>query len=640
LRDDLVANYKDELAFLRKAGADFAARYKQIAPRLSLQGQQGTEDPHVERLIESFAFLAARIHLKLDDELSQITESLLNVLYPHYLAPIPSMSIAQFTLDSVQGKLTGGYPIRRETQLQTQTFEDKIYYFRTCYPVTLWPVEVTYAALKNLHPPVRGRIRNAVLKLTVRCLNNTRFASLETTRPGESAQRFDRLRFYLDGEASVVYPLYEMLFNNVPKLVELRPGGGQSATGRIVTAKIELPPSSIKPVGFETDEELLPYGPRSFRGYRLLTEYFALPEKFLFFDITGLDRIAHTEGFNDQLDILIHLENIQPLSRVDTSIFKLGCTPVVNLFEKDAVSFTHTSRQSEYPVIPDVYRRNEIDIYSITAVSTFDSTKGDERKYQEFYSYKHGGAADGDRTFWYATRSPSHKHYGAGQASPGNDEKYEDKSTDMFLTLVDLDFNPHKGRDSETVNIKLLCTNRDLPADLPYGGQAGDFQAVDMSSLSSVHCLKKPTHSFHPPLGSAAQWRLISHLSLNHLSLVGDNTDDSGKALREILLVYYFLNSGATSQQITGIKSVSSRRVARQLGSGIGSGFVRGIETTIVFDEQSYIGSGLYLFASVLERFLALYASVNSFNELVAKVEHREGELKRWPPRAGTQIIL
>jgi len=204
---------------------------------------------------------------------------------------------------------------------------------------------------------------------------------------------------------------------------------------------------------------------------------------------------------------------------------------------------------------------------------------------------------------------------------------------------VDLQFNPHVP-PSNVLTLHTTCTNRDLPAKLPFGGAEGDLEAEAAMPLSRIRCLTKPTPTLRPPLLRGTQWRLISQLSLNHLSILAGDADESPKALQEILLLYDFMDSAATRRQIKGMKRIKSRPAVRQVGTRIGAGFVRGIETTIEFDEEQYVGSGLYLFASLLERFLGLYASVNSFNQLVAITSQREGILKQWPPRAGQQVLL
>lgn len=624
MRDELLGYYERELVFMRQMGAEFARKYPKIAARLLIE-ENTCDDPHAERMIEAFAFLAGRVHLKIDDEFPEITESFLNVLYPHYLAPIPSMSVVQFSPE--QASLTTGYALPRETSLYSRPIDGTPCRFRTCYGLTLWPMGVEAASLESLDPvDTRGRWGEAVIKLSLECYNETK---LSTLRTGEG-EPITSLRFYLDGEAQIVYPLYEMIFNHATR-VELRPKPTKKTSGTALLksltpqSPIILPPSALKPVGFDEDEGMLPYTARSFTGYRLLSEYFAFPNKFLFFDVTGLDKAAQAK-FGDRFEIHIYLRDITPpRGTVDKETFELNCTPIINLYTELTEPISLNAQQHEYHVIPDVRRQLATEVYAIETVSATDPRTKQTRDFQPFYSFRHAYDREQDRTFWYTTRRQS--------------QKPEDPGTEIHISLVDLGFNPHVPA-VETLNVHALCTNRDLPGKLPFGGREGDLEVEGVAPFSRVRCLTKPTETLRPPLRRAAQWRLISHLTLNHLSLVESQSDSSPEALQEILYLYDLADSSSTRKQITGINSVMSRRVTRQTGSRIGAGFVRGLETTIEFDEEQYVGSGLFLFASVLERFLGIYASINSFNQLVTKTKQREGYLKRWPPRVGEQILL
>jgi type VI secretion system protein ImpG len=624
MRDELLGYYERELVFLRQMGTEFARKYPKIASRLLLESDR-CEDPHVERLIEAFAFLAGRVHLKVDDDFPEITESFLNILYPHYLTPVPSMSIVQFT--PKEGILTTGHPIPKGTGLYSRPIQGSPCRFRTGYDTTLWPLGVESASLESLDPvDTRGRWHEGVIKLTLTCMNDT---SLKTLKTGDTQQPISSLRFYLAGEPQVVYPLYEMLFNHATR-VEIRPGAPTASrrTRKLALSKlapIVLPPSVISQVGFGLDEGLLQYTARSFPGYRLLSEYFALPEKFLFFDLGGLDQAARA-GFETRFEIHIYLKDVSPLrGLVDANTFRLGCTPVINLFHDLSEPIRLNGKQHEYHVVPDVRRQMAMEIYSIDSVVADDPQQGKSREFKPFYSFHHFDNTGEDTAFWYTTRRPS--------------QRPDDPGTELFITLVDLGFNPHVPA-SNVLSVHTTCTNRDLPSKLPFGGVEGDLESEGALPLSRVRCLTKPTSTMRPPLGKGMHWRLISHLSLNHLSLVKTGANGEPDALQEILFLYDLLDSSATRKQIRGLKRLTSRPAVRQTGTRIGAGFVRGIETTIEFDEEQYVGSGLFLFASVLERFLGLYASVNSFNQFVAKTSQREGILKRWPPRAGEQILL
>jgi type VI secretion system protein ImpG len=517
MRDELLGYYERELAFVRQMGAEFAHKYPKIAARLSLEGDR-CEDPHVERLIEAFAILAGRIRLKVDDEFPEITESFLNVLYPHYLAPIPSMAIVQFA--PKEGALTGGFSIPKGTGLYSKPIQGTPCRFRTGYDTTIWPIDLLSASLESMDPvDTRGRWNEAVIKLSFACSNET---SLSTLRKGESREPIDSLRFFLNGEPQIVYPLYEMLFNHATR-VEISPGPWVSTpqTKKLELpklSKITLPPSVIESVGFESDHSLLHYEPRSFPGYRLLSEYFALPEKFLFFDLKGLDQAARA-GFLSTFDIRIYLRDVAPLRGLaDRTTFQLGCTPVINLFTDLAEPIRLTGQQHEYQVITDVRKPLAMEIHSIERVIADDPKQGKSSEFKPFYSLHHSGDKDAeDATFWFASRRAS--------------EKPNDEGTEVFLTLVDLNFNPHVP-PTDVLTLHLTCTNRDLPAKLPFGGPEGDLEAEGAMPISRAHCLTKPTPTLRAPLRRGTQWRLISQLSLNHLSLVSAGTDQSPEALQ------------------------------------------------------------------------------------------------------------
>ena len=601
MRDELLTYYERELSFLQQMGAEFAAKYPKIASRLLLQGEK-CEDPHVERLIQAAAFLAARVHHKIDDEFPEITEALLNVLYPHFLNPIPSMAIVQFLPDAAQAK---GYRIERGATLYSSPVGGQPCRFRTCYPVVLWPLEVAAADIEA--PVTLGPVKAAAaIRLKLRLLGGAKPKEL----------KIDRLRFYLDGEGQLVYTLYELLFQNVREVHLRVPGAGGASA-------IVLRPGHIQPVGFAAEDGMLPYPNRSFLPYRLLQEYFAFPQKYLFFDLQGLEAVTDA-AFKDEIDLLFLLDRAPRLEQpVKAETFRLGCAPVINLFEQIAEPIRVTQTRTEYQVVPDVRRQTVTEVYSIDAVTSSSKGSTEVTEFQPFYSVRHRDvlARNVSSAYWYATRRPSQR-----KLDPG---------TEVYISLVDMGFKPTVP-PVETLTIRTTSTNRDLPAKLPFGGGTqGDLQLEGGGPIARIRCLTKPTETLRPPLRSGAQWRLISHLSLNYLSIA-----DGPDPLREILKLYDYEGSAAVAQQIEGILDVSSRRTVARPTSMLRPGFCRGVEVTIRFDEERYIGSGLYLFACVLEKFLGLYATLNSFVQLIATTKQREEPLKRWPPRAGEQILL
>jgi type VI secretion system protein ImpG len=625
--DQLLPYYERELTYFRTLSKEFAQRYPKIAARLLLDADT-SEDPHVERLIEAFAFLTARIHRKLDDEYPEITEALLNLVYPHYLRPIPSLSIAKFELDRLAPQVAKPQEIPKHSVLISKPVQGVPCKFRTAYPVELWPIEVAEAALETQvaerimarHPSVR-----AVLRLKLRTIG---------AQASFDALSVDRLRFFLDGEIALMHQLYEILFHNVIEVL-LVGDTPDEAQGK-------LSPDAVRPVGFALDEGLLGYDARSFLGYRLLTEYFVFPEKFLFFDLIGLERRKtqarprlHNErrkgharrGRELIVEFLLRdFEETELNSRLMRTLavqnFQLGCTPIVNLFKQPGEPIRMTHTRSEYPVIPDSRRLLALEVYAIDSVRKVEQAPDGQQivDVHPFYSLKHGQTQDQDRAYWYASRRPATRSNDAG--------------TDVSLAVVDLNFRPTNAT-AETLSIELTCTNRDLPALLPFRGVDGDLTLETGSAVKRIRCLRKPTPTLRPAQGRGAQWRLISHLTLNHLSLVEGGRD----ALTEILALYNFSDSSVTRRQIAGISNVSAKSAIARIPGSLFPSFARGIEVTLELDEENFVGSGRYLFCAVLERFLALYVAPNSFSQLrvVSKQEHKE--ICRWPPRSGEALL-
>ena len=592
--DALLRYYEDELTFIRKMGTEFAKKYPKIAGRLLLEPDK-CEDPHTERLIEAFAFLAARIHRKIEDDFPEITESLLGIVYPHYLVPIPSMSVVRFE-PLKRAVPPGGYAIGRNTSLYSKQVKGSPCHFVTSYPVTLWPLEVASARLQEPKRAVKGSQQALVLQLKTE--NNLSFSQLGC----------DRLRFFLNGPAQHVFPLYELLFNRVCHLA-----GESNARGR--REEIPFSPQDIVPVGFEPEEGILPLPPRSFPGYLLLFEYFCFPEKFLFFDLKGLDRLKGKE-LGDTLELWFYLDRPAKAGLVvNPETFCLQAAPAVNLFKRVAEPIWVDQTRTEYQVIPDVGRLDSTEVYSVDSV-----TAPGPVEFHPFYSVRRHLEAEedrGQRAFWRATRRPSGRK--------------GDNGTEVFLSFTDWDLKP-ADPGVETLMVNVTCTNRDLPARLPFGDPSGDLETELSGPVARVHCLVKPTAARRPNLGAALQWRLVSHLSLNYLSLV----EGGEEALKEILKLYDFDNSPVTRQQVEGIVSVQSEYSTKRIGGA----FCRGVQVKIQFDEEKYVGAGLYLFASVLERFLGQYVSVNSFSQLTARSLQKAEVLKTWPPRNGNRILL
>ncbi|HEU4566263.1 MAG TPA: type VI secretion system baseplate subunit TssF, partial [Gemmatimonadaceae bacterium] len=453
MRDELLYYYERELTFLRRMGAEFAQAYPKVAGRLQLEPSK-CEDPHVERLLEAFAFLAARVHLKIDDDFPEISDALLGIVYPHYVRPIPSMTLVEFALDPEQGKLTTGYRIPRDALLYSRPVAGTPCKFRTCYDTTLWPVTVAAAQWTTpdrLRPPIKAADAVGAVRLELRCLPDVQFSKLE----------LDTLRLHLSGDPTVVHTLYELLCNNCVRIFARDPAGGARARS------IQLPASAIRPGGFGDEEGMLPFPRRSFAGYRLLQEYFTFPEKFLFLDLSGFSELR-AAGFGDAVEFVFLISPFERGDRramleagVGASTIRLGCTPAVNLFPQTSEPVLLTQRRHEYLLVPDARRRHSTSVFSVDEVVGITPGSPEPLRFEPFYSYRHGAERGAPRMFWHATRRA------AGWRQDGG--------TDVYLSFVDLSARP-VFPDADAVTARLTCFNGDLPSRLPFGNDGGDFE--------------------------------------------------------------------------------------------------------------------------------------------------------------------
>jgi type VI secretion system protein ImpG len=611
--------YDRELRYIRKLAREFAQQYPREAGRLGLEADRST-DPHVERMIEAFALLAARVHLKLDDEFPELTDALLGVLYPHYLAPVPSMAIVQFDVGPGQADSPTGVAVPRHSPLATQPIDGLACRYRTGYDVTLWPLTVGDAKLMS--PPFP---RTAVAPPGAKALLRIRIDALGAQPIAEL--KLKTLRLYLSGDATLTAILYELIFNNVSHVVirdaAASPGG----------PSVMLEPARVlKPVGLEQDDALLPYPSTAFPGYRLLTEFFAYPSRFLFVDLSGWSEAKAAGALaSKQVEVQIYLNRaVAPEweQAVSARTFRLGVTPAINLFEKTAEPIPLTQKRYDYQVTPDVHNQSGMEVYSIDEVAHADPATGQVTVYDPFYSYRHQDRGRA-KAYWYARRRPSLRP--------------DDRGSEVDIHLVDLDFEPRLP-NVPTLVLRCTCLNRDLPTQLQRAGEDLSLEP-QFAAPAALRVLRAPTATLRPPLRRQAHWRLVSHMVLNHLSLA--DGDEARQALQEYLSLYDFSDPqsepqlAAVAQQIRdGVLAVKGRRVVEFVGGDAGGGYARGVEVTIELDEEKYVGIGSYLFASVLERFVALYASVNSFTKLVYRTRQTGADVKRWPPRAGEQPVV
>ncbi|OMG67399.1 type VI secretion protein [Stutzerimonas balearica] len=591
-------HYQSELTALRQLGKRFSERSPALAPFL---GQAG-RDPDVERLLEGFAFLTGRLRQKLDDELPELTHSLMHLLWPNYMRPLPAFSMLQFDPVKRSGKALS---VPRHTPVEAKPVRGVTCRFRTAYATEVLPLELT-----ELNYSVKGD--GALLSL--------RLGMTADGHLGEVDVR--RLRLHLAGERYVSQMLYLSLLRHLDgiQLIALDAQGKPFTDAQgLPLPPLTLETSKVEPVGFAEDEALIPYPLNTFRGYRHLQEYFAFQEKFLFVDLGGLDalqrlpkeRLEQARGFELRFDIRkAGAQRIRPTR----DNVRLYCTPVVNLFEHDAIPVRLDGKQDQYLVRPAELDSSGCGIFSVNRVTGWKPGGKGYEEYVPFESFEH------DPSFDVPLARP---HYSVRQQPSLLGDGLE---TYLAFGLRDLDGH-------ETLSIELTCTNQNLPRELRLGDIC--LPSEDTPEFLTYRNISPVTPSYAPPLHRDFLWKLISNMSLNYLSLA------NVEALKVILETYdlpryYDQHAEKVSKRLLGgLKAIAHQHVDR-LHRGLP---VRGVRTELTMDPDGYLGEGdLFLFASVLNEFFALYASLNSYHEL--RVSSTQGEVYQWTPRMGQQPLL
>ncbi len=602
--EQMLDYYQQEMMYLRRAGANFVAQYPKIAQNLNMSAT-GSSDPHVQRLLESFAFLTGRLQKEVDNRYIQFTNTLLGVLYPQFIAPFPSAAIASFRLSPKLGKATAGYTVPRGTPLFTEAQEKKTCRFQTTYPVELWPFEVSEARIMSVDDsPILPLLLQTqwVLKLRVQRYDGV----LDELSPSS-------LRFFLSGDSLTTQSLYDSILGYLPN--EPTPVFIKADTADI---PLQLPSGSLVPVGFKPEEALIPYPQKALDAYRLLHEYFVFPDKFKFLDIQNFSTI----GAKKYIDIYLPLADRTrtEILRIDQTNFVLGCTPIINLFPKISEPIDLNYQSVSYRLVGDQRNEDSTEIHSILKVVAAADGGKETEVFAPYFSYDYDVEARDNGLFWHSTRTPS--------------DNPEISGTEVSLSFVDYNFTP-QDPSTQTVYAYTLCTNRDLASYIP----AGESLQVDGVIPSTIiTCLEQPTPEISPALDGDSQWRLISQLSLNHLSLSG--TEKSILALKELLQLYSGFNKNKSHPEIIALQNISYTPVMRRKGNEAWRGFIQGLSLTLTVDEIPFAGHGSYLLASVLNEFFSLYVSLNSFTELTLISTHSDGIWKRWPAQIGSQPLL
>ncbi|MEJ1354415.1 MAG: type VI secretion system baseplate subunit TssF [Candidatus Sedimenticola sp. (ex Thyasira tokunagai)] len=618
----LLKYYNRELQHIREMGGEFAQEFPKIAGRLGLEGFE-CADPYVERLLEGFAFMAARVQLKLDAEFPRFTQHLLEAVYPHYLAPTPSMAVVQFQPDLTEGGLAEGFKLPRESKLRSLLGknEQTSCEYRTAHDVDLWPLELTEAGylttLAGTGLPDMPGVKSAI-RLRLRCTAGLTFDKLQ----------LENLPLYLRGADELPMHLYEQILGNAVALVA-RPVSRPPPWQEVITKE------HIRPMGFEDDQALLPCGPRAFQGYRLLHEYFAFPARYMFIEFTGLGAaVQRCKDDELELVILLNRNDSELEKRFDASNFALFCTPAINLFPKECDRIHLSHKFSEPHVVPDRTRPMDFEVYSISGITGYGTDTGLEQEFLPFYASNDVAAQQPDLTFFTQRREP--RVLSSRQKRKGPRSSYI--GSEVFVSLVDADEAPYQA-DLRQLGIKSMCTNRDLPLSIPIGKENTDFTLEASAPVESIRCAAGPTRPKPSWAEGDSSWRLISHLSLNYLSITNSSEAQGAEALRELLSLYGDIGESTVRKQISGVRMISTRPVIRRIPVEGPIALGRGQEIKLTLDEDAFEGTGGFLLGAVLERFFARYASINSFTQTIITTAER-GEIMRWPLRTGQRHVL
>lgn len=621
----LLKHYEKELSYLREMGAEFAEAYPKIAARL---GMDSTEviDPYVERLLEGVAFLSSRVQLELELQFPNFTQHLLEIVYPHYLAPTPSMMVAAFEPDAANAEMQDGFHLKRGTRLRSAIGEgDRTpCVYRTAHDVTLWPIEIAEAEYLD----GRGQLVAAGIARDVEARAGIRLRLRRKGGEQISDLSLDRLELFFNNRSGRHWDLHELFCTQVT-------GIAARSTDRRADWVLDLPQARIVPRGYSPDEALLPTPKQSFDGYRLLQEYFAMPQRFHFVDIAGINpALKKAPGAEVELYLLLRDGMPDIASSVSPEAFTLHATPAVNLFEKRCDRVMVTNHDIELHAVPDRTAPLDFEIHTVRSVTGISGKGEADVEFRPFYSDDDFTAA-GDRHPSYYTQFRRMRQRSEKERLRGVRTSY--LGSELYLTLVDPNQAPFDG-NLEQLAVQALCSNRDLPLLLSTGVK-DVFHLPDGGPIAHVHTPVNPTRPRSPIGQGDTAWRLISHLSLNYLSIADTEHGGGIAALRELVGVYAPAGDRAVEKQIEGMISVASRPIVRRVTDGILSTAVRGLELKLGFDDSFFEGTSAYLLGSVLERFFRRYVTINSFTETVLFSQQR-GEIARWKPETGLGRII
>lgn len=619
----LLRYYNQELRYLREMGSEFAREFPKIASRLGIEGLE-VADPYVERLLEGSAFLAARVQLKLDAEFPQLSQRLLDMVCPNLSAPVPAMLVAQLQ-PLPDPNLLKGLVLPRGSAMTgpATSMSATRCEFRTGQDVVLTPITVTSAeyfinasdlSLSSL--PVKERPRAGV-RIRMALPAGQSFANV-----GLSS-----LRFYLGGQQDLAFKLQELVLGACCGVLLGLPGRQGEGTRQFIE------PAAIQPVGYEDDEAMLPVTQRGLSGTRLMQEYFAFAQRFLFFDVTRLaEAWARCPGQECELVLLFSRPGEGLEGVIDASNFALHCVPAINLFPRRAERVAVDDSRFEFHVVPERSAPSDFEVHSMIEVEGVTQANDTVVFYPLFATPQ--SAPSGHKAYWSAVRQPRLPSDKVRRDGPRSGYM----GSEVYVSLVDARESPFPD-DLRQLSLSIQATNRDLPMFMPIGAQKDGLSLATAVPVSGVQIVAGPSRPLSAMREVSASWQLINLLSLNHLSLMDTDAEQGAQALRELLSLFAMSSDAATRRQIDGLRSVSTRPVVRRHPAPGPIAFGRGIDVRLEVDELSFEGASAFLLGSVLHRHLARHASMNNFVQTTLSSLTR-GDVARWAPLIGERGVL
>lgn len=587
--DEKLKYYHEEIEYLRKKGTEFAKSYPKLARRLELTSE-GSTDPHVERLIESFAFLTARVQKDINQKFPEFTHQILGALYPYLTTPVPSMAIAKFTPDISKMKSPSGQVISKGTELAIKDVRGVNCRFQTTQNLHLWPITLESADIIDLEDYkifIPGSEVSRGIKI-----------SLKSYGVPFNKLKLRHLDLFLAGDQGTTQKLYDAIYEFRQPIFLLEEG--KKHITKLAKGKVES-------LGFDYDHGTIPFQGNAHPAYRTLMEYFIFPEKLQFVSIWGLE--FSKEAYTCELIVPISNSFKKKVSKKN---FVFGCTPVINLFKKTSDPLRLDHKSLHYRLVGDERNERTCEIHTINKVLAIDDKTSEVKEISPYFSFNHWESNREQSLYWAMQRETS--------MLGGHD---------TLLSFVDTAFDP-KVLNVTTVYAEVNCTNRLMAEDIPMGAKLESLKALPTRSIT---LMTTPTKTMMPAEIDGAYWKFISHVNLNHLSLVEGGAGN----LKKILSLY---QTEINKKVIEGILDVQSCHITRRIGKDAWKGFVQGVEVTITLDEVKYGANSIMMFGTVLRRFFALYASINSFVELKIKIKGSDKVWKHFPPMSGQQHLL